>query len=350
VQTAEIDAKALVNALLVSSNGGAGIGVFDALAASGAFAAADGSVSLRADTVRVADMIFSDLDAKIVLKESRISVEPVRMRSIAGVLDGGIAIDSAVSPAKVTAHFKAPAFSPGPLLQRTGTVKAFGGVASVAASVTAELGSPEAMLASLDGDILIAMGEGRLTLEQIETPFAENAQGLGVLAGLAMADTRRDVAIDCVAGRLTIEGASARSDGFVLKSTDARVKGEGHVDLATGALSFRFMPEARDAALLVGRPVVVGGTISAPQARIEGEGATPVASSDTALYPFRRFFASLSANPSANACLRALPPIPRKRAVRGRPVAQRTDRLPAGQTAAPVSNQGSGNSVGGQAE
>lgn len=350
LQMAEIDARALAHSMLVSSSGDAGIGVIEALAGSGAFAAADGSVSLRAEKMHLADLSFSDLDATVVVKHGRVTVDPIRMRSIAGVLNGGIAIDSGVVPTKISAHFKAPAFSPGPLLQRTGTIKAFGGVASVAAALTADLGSPEAMLASLDGDVLLAMGEGRLTLEPVEAPFVENVRGLGVLAGLTMAETRQDVAIDCVAGRLTIEGVSARSDGFVLKSADARVKGDGHVDLETGEIAFRFMPEPRDAVLRVGRPVLVGGTLSAPVARLEEGAGKPAAISDTALYPFRRFFSGLSANPSANACLRALPPIPRKRRAKGRPIAQRPAGSPAQQSAVPSLVGESVNSPGGQAE
>jgi len=350
LQTPLIDAASLVRAV-VSSDGGAALGPIEALAGSGAFASADGAVSLHANAVRVYDARLSDMDARIVLKDGAVAVEPVSAHSIVGKIAGGIRIDTAASPITIAANLKAPAFSPGPLLQRTGTIKAFGGVASLAVKLSTVLGQPDAMLAALEGDALLAMGSGRLTLEPVELPFAENAPGLGLLAGLAVAEQRRSVPIECVAGRLAIEGRTARSDGFVLKTPDARVKGEGTIDLANGALALRFIPDARDAALLVGQPVLVGGTLAAPEARLDPAGARSPTISDAALYPIRRFFAGLMANPSANACLRALPPSPPKRGTRGRPIAQRpVGAAPAPALAPPVLTQRPSSATDTQAE
>jgi uncharacterized protein involved in outer membrane biogenesis len=352
LQTSSVDAASLVRAA-GSSAGGPALGPIEALAAGGALASADGTLTLHANSLNVYGARLSGMNARIVLKDGSLAVEPVTAHSIVGKLDGGIRIDTSVSPIAVVAHLKSPAFSPGPLLQRTGTVKAFGGVASLALRFTTNLGAPDAMLAALDGDVLLAMGEGRLTLEPVDRPFAENAPGFGLLAGLTMAEGRRDVAIECVAGRLTIQGATARGDGFVLKTSDARVKGEGSIDLAQGTLALRFTPDARDGALLVGQPVQVGGTLSAPLVRLDPSGNRKPTISDATLYPFRRFFAGLMSDPSANACLRALPPVPPKRgarSARGRPVAQRPERTTPPRVVSPALTQGPSYSEGTQAE
>jgi hypothetical protein len=179
------------------------------------------------------------------------------------------------------------------------------------------------MLGALEGEALMAMGEGRLTLEPYATPFDVSAEGLGGVVGLIAADGRQDVAVECLAGRMTVEGGLATTDGFVVLTEDARLKGEGTVDLRTGRLALRFTPEARGGKLIVAEPATLGGSVAEPRLSVERDAAKTPAFSDVALYPIRRFFAGLTADPAANACLRGLPPTPRKRVLPGRePVAE----------------------------
>jgi hypothetical protein len=182
------------------------------------------------------------------------------------------------------------------------------------------------MLAKLEGDALLAMGEGRLTLEPYEAPFAAEVTGPAGIVGLMAAKGTRDVPIECIASRLTVDGGVVRSDGFVLRSRDARVKGEGDIDLATGRLALRFIPEAREGPLLLGRTVSLAGPADAPVLTIAGDSAGGKRTGTLSYFPLRRFFSGLAANPAANACLRALPPPPKKRKASGRPIAQRMER------------------------
>jgi len=302
---------------------GGEFGSVDTLMAHGVFAMATGTAAIRTDTLRLGAATLRDVDAKLVVNDSGFVIKPFRARAVGGALEGGIRVDTKTSPPRMSAFVKAPAFSVGPLLQHFGTIKAFGGVASIAANLTTVIGPRNAMVAALEGDALIAMGQGRLTLEPYEAPFEERVTGLGSLAGLLAAEGHQDVAMECVAGRMTIDGAVARSDGLVLQSADARVKGEGTLNLATGGIDLRFIPEARGGRLLIARPISLSGSLGSPDVKLEAATRKGFALSDTALYPFRRFFAGLGTNPGANACLRALPPVPPKRRRVDGPIAQR---------------------------
>jgi AsmA family protein len=320
--------------------------LIQALADSGLLTLVDGKADLTADTLAAGPVALRDAEAHLTVKDSALVVSPLRGQSAGGPIEASFRIDGRSVPARLSLSVKAPTLAIGPVLQRLDTIEAFGGVVSFAANLTTVAGPPEKMLAGLQGEALLAMGEGRLTLEPYRTPFAVSPAGLGGLAGLLAAQGRRDVGIECVAGRVTVDGGVARSDGLVLVSEDARIKGVGSVDLRDGRVALRFTPEARNGALLVGRPVALRGALGAPMLTEEPAAAHRASMSDVALYPLRRFFAGLGAGSGANACLRSLPPVPHRRTrLRGEPIAQRPQTsvqeagIPAGQSlSAPVAS------------
>jgi hypothetical protein len=301
----------------------AGTGLIDALTASGILSALDGAADLTADAVRLGPLVLREASAHVALDAGVLRADPVRAETAAGAVTGSIRLDGDAVPATLALSLKAPKLAAGPALQQLGTVKAFGGVVSVSADLTTVAGPPDKMLAGLAGEALIAMGEGRLTLEPQAAPFDAPGAGLGGLVGLIAADGRQDVALECLAGRVTVQAGVAAADGFVLVSEDARVRGEGTADLNTGGLALRFAAEATGGALRVDRPLSVGGTLAAPVLALEPAPRRSAQWSDTALYPIRRFFAGLGTGAAANACLRGLPPVPKKRVLPvGKPIAQ----------------------------
>jgi uncharacterized protein involved in outer membrane biogenesis len=273
--------------------------------------------------VRLGPLVLREASAHVALDAGVLRADPVRAETAAGAVTGSIRLDGDAVPATLALSLKAPKLAAGPALQQLGTVKAFGGVVSVSADLTTVAGPPDKMLAGLAGEALIAMGEGRLTLEPQAAPFDAPGAGLGGLVGLIAADGRQDVALECLAGRVTVQAGVAAADGFVLVSEDARVRGEGTADLNTGGLALRFAAEATGEALRVDRPLSVGGTLAAPVLTLEPAARRAAQWSDTALYPIRRFFAGLGTGAAANACLRGLPPVPKKRVLPvGKPIAQ----------------------------
>lgn len=306
------------------------VGPLEALLGSRLLELADGTADIRSDIVQAGPMTLRDVEARVAFDKGGIAIEPIRARTVGGAVTGSVQLDAGVSPPRLTAVLKAPAFAAGPLVQRIASVKAFGGVASVAANLSTTIGTPEVMLAELEGEALLAMGEGRMTLEPHETPFADHVAGPAALAGLVAAADSQDVPIECIAGRMIVVGGVARSEGFVLLSRDARVRGEGSVDLTTQRMALRFIPEARNKPLLLERAVSLAGPLDAPVVTLDGDAGK--GGGAMALFPLRRFFSGVTANPAANACLRALPTPPRKRKEPGRPIAQ----LPDASNARPV--------------
>jgi uncharacterized protein involved in outer membrane biogenesis len=325
-------------------------GLVEALVGSGVLAAIDGRADIRADTVEAGPLTLRDAEAHVVLKDGDLLVEPLRGRLADGSIEGSFRVAGTASPPRLSLSLKAPALAIGPALQRLGTVKAFGGVMSIAANLSTIAGPPETMLAALQGEALIAMGEGRLTLEPYATPFDVSAVGLGGLAGLLAADGHQDVTVECVAGRMTVDRGIATTHGFVVLTADARLKGEGTVDLGSGRLALRFTPETRGGNLIVGAPVLLGGAFAEPQVSIEPAAVRASGISDVALYPIRRFFAGLAADPAANACLRGLPPAPRKRALPAREPIADARRSDVQEAAAPHTLPEPDSAIGNQAE
>lgn len=298
------------------------LGPLQGLASSDVVRLADGDLLLDIGAVRLGAVSLKGLKTRMELRDGVLSAGTVTADSAAGALRGGFRLDSGETPPVLSMTMKAPSLTVGPWLQGVGSVRAFGGVAYAVLNASTVLGTPETMLAALEGDALFAMGEGALTLEPHRRPDDPAEAGIGDLAGLLAARDRQSVAIECAASRLAVADGVARSDGFVIISADSRVKGEGTIDLTSGELFWRLKPEPRNGPLRVGRPVAVGGVLGRPIVSMEEGGGSGW--SDTALFPIRDFFSGLAKSSAANACLRSLPPVPKKkqRRFRSRPIAQ----------------------------
>ena len=319
-------AEILADSLAIDEIGSAAaadeLGPLQGLASSDLLRLVDGKLAVDIKLVRLGSVSLGDFKATMTLADGVLVADPVTAKSSAGPLRGTFRVDGGETPPVIMTTMKAPALTIGPWLQNIDTVKAFGGVAYAVLSAATVLGTPETMLAALEGEALFAMGEGTLTLETRHRATDRTVTEMGDLAGLFAARDRQSVSIECAASRLAVADGVARSDGFVVISSDARVKGEGTVDLTSGELLWRLTPESRGEPLAVERVVAIGGVLGRPI--VSADAASDDGLSDTSLFPIRDFFSGLAKSSAANACLRSLPPVPKKkqRRYRSRPIAQ----------------------------
>ncbi|MEE8333316.1 MAG: AsmA-like C-terminal region-containing protein, partial [Alphaproteobacteria bacterium] len=121
-------------------------------------------------------------------------------------------------------------------------------------------GSVRAIMARLNGNLLVTMKDGRLRDELIDlasadllkliSPFGSREKGIG---------------INCLVGRYAIKRGRLRSLVTLFDTTRASVRGQGGANLANETLDFALVPHAKEAsvmALLV--PVKITGQFAAP--------------------------------------------------------------------------------------
>jgi AsmA protein len=80
---------------------------------------------------------------------------------------------------------------------------------------------------------------------------------------------RGSSALRCFAARLDMRGGLATFRALYLDSARVKVTGSGTINLADEALSVRLRPQARLANTGITTPLIVGGTIEHPKARID---------------------------------------------------------------------------------
>ena len=144
----------------------------------------------------------------------------------------------------------------------------FSGVLNLAAELKGEGDTPADLLASLEGQTNLLLGDGVMVPRADLSFAAESWAEVWQLFRYGRWDRDEPgepMALSCVVSRFDFDGGLAMANGFLVETNQAATTGAGYVDLREGRIDFRLSPRPKDPALLASASDLrVAGGIGAP--------------------------------------------------------------------------------------
>lgn len=280
----------------------------------GALAAVNGRIGLTVNELSIGPATLHNVVSTIRLKDKVLSSERISGRFADNTLSGSFELNLRTPVPAFAMSLKAPGFNAGPLLQQLESIETFDGLVAVSAQLASTGSTSAEWIAGLQGEILLAMGRGRLRIANpADGHFDFGSGGPSMLAGMLVARDKGDAKIRCAASRIILQEGLAQSIGTEIHSEAAHVRGEGNVDFQEGLYALRFLPSSRGQELVVPTPVSIGGRLTEPVLSTDPVAGNRQLSLGGGLSPLRRWFEGVVRKSSANDCLKAIPRSPEKR-------------------------------------
>ena len=223
--------------------------------------AADLDLALVVARLIVRPLPLDAVSTRIRLDRGALRLDPLSAALAASRVDGALHLDTRRSPPALALALRAPDLDLGRLLKESGAPGLFEGKARLRAELRGSGGSIAALMAGLDGEILLRADRGRL-----KTQAFDAAVGGAVLGTLFPRETGW-TAVNCAASSIAVAKGRASSRATVVDTEHATVAVRGGVDLARETLRLTVAPRPRIATPNPAVPVYVRGTLADPELR-----------------------------------------------------------------------------------
>jgi uncharacterized protein involved in outer membrane biogenesis len=221
-------------------------------------------VSLDAQRIRRQKSLPIDhLSARMTMQDSVIELKPLRFGVADGNVDSTLRLDGRKAPlaVRMTTQFKGLQLNR--LVPRLEAGKNSTGALFGDAQLATQGDSVQAMVASLDGRLYLAMGPGRISNLLLEA--------IGLDAGEIVrlfATGDRIIDLRCAVANFGVHQGVAKSEALVIATADTNVMGTGEVDLDEERLDLTMYVAPKDMSPVSFRaPLHVRGTFKDPQVR-----------------------------------------------------------------------------------
>jgi uncharacterized protein involved in outer membrane biogenesis len=225
-------------------------------------------IRLRGKRILAPNLPIDNLDARFLLENGRLSVEPLKFGVASGTIGGSIVLDGRKDVPRVETNLA---------LQRLSLKRFFEG--SQLADVTAGrfggrvqlAGSGKSLaeiLATSDGRLALSMADGRLSALITEAAGIDLAEALPRLFG-----DDESYGIRCIVGDFRARDGIFRSQILVIDTTDTNITGEATVNMQREALDVRLVAHPKDPSPLSARtPVTISGSFANPAVGVDPSG------------------------------------------------------------------------------
>jgi len=243
-----------------------------------ALSSADAKVSLRVARLVRDTLELRELRTTVALDDRRLVIDPLRTELVGGALDGTVGLDGRAVPPRLDLRLDLDQLDSAKLLAALGVTEALKGARVDGSVVLGGRGrSPRALAASLDGEISLEVGSGK-----IDRAWAEAQLGGWAPLIVGSGDKKDIPSLNCAISRFGVETGVARAQGLAVDLPRLAVLGEGKVDLRSEKLDLDLEPVVKDArAGLVTPPAKLGGTFANPKFALDekalGEKAVGIA-------------------------------------------------------------------------
>ena len=225
--------------------------------------AMDADVRLKAHRINAPKLPLDDMDARLLLENGLLRLEPLNFGVAGGDIRSTIRMDAREAPIRTRAQVAARRLELDKILPTPAAAKDAIGRVGGDMVLAGNGNSVAKMLGSASGEVALGMGSG-----QISNLVMELA-GLDVQEALKFLITKdRRVPIRCAWGDFTVKNGVMSSRGLAFDTTDTLIVGEGSISLRDETLDLTLRPRPKDRSLLVFRaPLLVGGTFKDPSFR-----------------------------------------------------------------------------------
>jgi len=238
--------------------------------------AIDIDLKIRDKQVLLPALALDDVILDILLKSGNLEVKPFKFSIGGGKADVQFALHSQEKPAALTAVLDVDQLEIGPMLDKLGSQRSVEGSLDADFNLNSAGNSVAALMAALNGDTRIAMGNGKAASRYLE--LLEKYLGSGILRMInPFEEKRKFTPVNCFVN--TIEITDGLADIKILLDTDrTSIIGAGDINLKTEALNLGIKPTPKKGAIPanisfsfreLSQPFKLGGTLAAPALAID---------------------------------------------------------------------------------
>jgi uncharacterized protein involved in outer membrane biogenesis len=227
---------------------------FDGLGATNA------TIHLTAQKFVKAPVTLENLALDMTLQDSKLTIANLQSGLGGGNFAMSAVVDGAKTPAPVALKINAKQVEVGTLLQTLSISDVLtGGKADLDLDVKGAGNSVREIMAGLNGNTNLAMGEGHINNDFAKLLLSDLFQ-LIATGGSASSSN-----LNCFVSKFDIKKGLATSTGLVLDTNGASIVGSGDINLATEKLKLHLDPRAKQTNLAnLAIPVNIGGTMANP--------------------------------------------------------------------------------------
>jgi hypothetical protein len=238
--------------------------------------AMDIDLKIRNKQVLLPAWALDDVVLDILLKSGNLEVKPFNFSIGGGKADIQLALNSQEQPAGLAANLAVDQLEIGPMLDKLGYQRSVEGILDANINLTSAGNSVAALMAALNGDTRIAMGNGKAASRYLE--LLEKYLGSGILRMVnPFEEKRKFTPVNCFVNSITVTDGLA--DIKILLDTDrTSIIGAGNINLKTEALNLGIKPTPKKGAMPanisfsfkeLSQPFKLGGTLAAPTLAID---------------------------------------------------------------------------------
>lgn len=238
---------------------------------------------LRAGKLGVAGLSFDDAQVTVSARGGLLKLSPLKTGFYGGLFEGTVEFDARGDEAKLVLNEKLADVQMAPVLKALADKTFLSGRMGGGLSLTATGNSVKALLASLAGDLNLALDDG--ALEGVDLTYElQRAQSLMAKQAPAQrAAGARRTPFRALKASARVDKGVVRSDNLSITTSVMTLAGEGGMNLLDQGLDYRLkalvleQPEG-EGAVDLGRlrgvtvPLRIGGTLTEPKVEVDLEG------------------------------------------------------------------------------
>jgi hypothetical protein len=246
--------------------------------------AADADLGVKIDRLILPNkMPIEALVVRLVLTGGRLEIQPFSSRVASGAIAGRLALDaSSVKTASLATKIDAKGVDLGQVMQQTGHPDLVTGAKTdLSIDLRGGGGSVRDMMAGLNGDLLLVLGDGKINNKFVEFLGADLlTQVVEKVNPFRKTDPESD--LKCGVIKFTVKDGMATTDrGIAFETSKMAVVSSGTVNLKTEAIDFSLRPNPRESAGIGAGELVkfmrVRGTLAEPKIGIDEQQAAKTA-------------------------------------------------------------------------
>ncbi|WP_374604426.1 AsmA family protein [Arenimonas sp.] len=225
----------------------------------------DAQVSLVAHSLSAPPLPFESLDARLVLENGDLRLDPLDFGFAGGHIDGAVHLDARQDPMLADIDMKARGLQLPRMLPDAEAAKSQGSLGGQL-RLQGRGSSVAGVMATASGEAGIAMGPGRISNYLMELVGLDIAEMIKFKLG-----KDKEVPVHCGYADFAVEGGVMTSRALAFDTSDTLVLGEGQVDLREERLDIVLRPRPKDfSPFSLRSPLQLSGPLADPDIRPQG--------------------------------------------------------------------------------
>lgn len=234
---------------------------------------------IRIHTLITNHLAIHDINTKIHLTPDYLKLNPISASIGGGKISGQLLLDNQQSKGEITANIVTKNMNIGQMLKELDITEAFEGIPDINIDLKTQGRSMHEWMASLCGNIILQMGEGKIYNKYLNIFGGELSSNL--LRLINPLRTKHYSLVHCLVSRLDIQDGKADITMLMLDSDQMSVLGAGNINLGNETLDISIKPLPKiglDTGRLgkyslslseLAQPFELGGTLKHPRIKMD---------------------------------------------------------------------------------